>query len=95
MLSEEVGPSLYEGAPLDNNECEECLKRVTLSRKNSYFFQTEKSAGEYSRLLSLVETGKRSGVQLLESFTAIHAEYAQMVQHIDAYLPWNFHQQRT
>jgi len=85
----------YEDAPLDNNECEESLKRIILSRKNSYFFQTEKSAGEFSRLLSILETAKRSGVHLVEYFNAIQAEYTQMIQNIEAYLPWNFHQQRT
>jgi uncharacterized protein with PIN domain len=85
----------YEDAPLDNNECEESLKRIILSRKNSYFFQTEKSAGEFSRLLSIVETAKRSGVHLFDYFNALQAEYTQMIQNMDAYLPWNFHQRRT
>ena len=82
-----------ENAPLDNNECEETLKRIILARKNAYFFKTEKSAGEFSRLLSLIETAKRSGTNLFEYLTDLQSDYSKVIRNITAYLPWNWKHQ--
>jgi hypothetical protein len=45
------------GAPLDNNEAEQALKRVVLSRKNALFYKTEHGASVGDRLASLIESG--------------------------------------
>ena len=82
----------YIGAPLDNNECEETLKRIILARKNAYFFKTEKSAGEFSQLLGLIETGKRCGLNLFDYLTTLQSDYSAVVKNVKAYLPWNFSQ---
>ena len=82
-----------ENAPLDNNECEETLKRIILARKNAYFFKTEKSAGEFSRLLSLIETAKRSGTNLFEYLTDLQSDYSKVIRNMTAYLPWNWKRQ--
>jgi hypothetical protein len=44
------------GVPLDNNAAERILKKAILSRKNSYFYKTARSAHVGDMYMSLIST---------------------------------------
>ena len=44
------------GAPLDNNVCEQALKKAILHRKNAYFYKTEHGAHVGDLFMSLIHT---------------------------------------
>jgi transposase len=50
------------GAPLDNNLCEQALKRAILHRKNSLFYKTQNGAKVGDLFMSLIHTCRLHGV---------------------------------
>ncbi len=50
------------GAPLDNNVCEQILKKAILHRKNAYFFKTQRGAEVGDIYMSLIRTAELSGI---------------------------------
>lgn len=77
-------------APLDNNLCEQVLKRAILHRKNSLFYQTENGAEVGDRFMSLIHTCSLSGENPFDYLTALQKHHADVAAHPDRWMPWNF-----
>ena len=85
------------GAPLDNNICEQALKKAILHRKNSYFYKTENGSRVGDMFMSLIHTCELNGVNPFDYLT-------QLQKHVEAaalcpadWMPWNYQEmfQRT
>ena len=82
------------GAPLDNNLCEQILKRAILHRKGSMFYKTVTGAEVGDIYMSLVHTCQLCDVNPFDYLNALRQQRAQEV--IDAparWLPSNFREQ--
>jgi len=60
-----------EGAPLDNNLCEQALKRAILHRKNSLFYKTLRGARVGDIFMSLIHTCKLAKVNPFDYLVAL------------------------
>ena len=78
------------GAPLANTIIERLLKRAILHRKNSLFYKTEAGAWIGDILMSLIETARLAGVNVLDYLTVLqtHAELARASP--ESFMPWNY-----
>ena len=81
------------GAPLDNNLCEQVLKRAILHRKGSMFYKTVRGAQVGDIYMSLIQTCGLCGVNPLEYLTALLQHAKEVMAHAAQWLPWNFHEQ--
>lgn len=59
------------GAPLDNNICEQALKRAILHRKNSLFFKTQHGASVGDLYISLMHTCILNGADRFDYLTEL------------------------
>jgi transposase len=80
------------GAPLDNNLCEQCLKRIILHRKNALFFKTEHGAYVGDLFISLIHTCSLNGVNPFEYLNALQEHSAELRKEPQKWLPWNYRQ---
>jgi hypothetical protein len=80
------------GAPLDNNLCEQCLKRIILHRKNALFFKTEHGAYIGDLFISLIHTCSLNGVNPFEYLNALQEHSAELRKEPQKWLPWNYRQ---
>jgi hypothetical protein len=78
------------GCPLDNNLCEQALKRFILLRKNSMFFKTEHGAAVGDLFLSLIHTCRLGKVNPLDYLTELQRHSAEVFKEPAAWLPWNY-----
>ena len=78
------------GAPLDNNACEQILKRSITHRKNSMFYKNERGALVGDLNMSLIETCRLCGVNPLEYLPALLKHPRLVSEHPEQWLPWNF-----
>ena len=79
------------GAPLSNALIERLLKRAILHRKNSLFYKTEAGAWIGDTLMSLIETARYAGVNVLDYLTAIQENAEAARASPEKFLPWNYH----
>jgi len=81
------------GAPLDNNLCEQALKRAILHRKGSMFYKTLNGAEVGDIYMSLIHTCRLCDVNPFEYLQAL-LQHAQAVGRDAArWLPWNYRAQ--
>jgi hypothetical protein len=59
------------GAPLDNNLCEQLLKKSILHRKNSLFYKTEHGAFIGDLFMSLIHTCNLQHINAFEYLTTL------------------------
>ena len=78
------------GAPLDNNVCEQILKRAILHRKNSMFYKNERGALVGDLFMSVIETCRFCDVNPFEYLTAVQKQARLVSQKPEQWLPWNF-----
>jgi hypothetical protein len=78
------------GAPLDNNVCEQALKKAILNRKNAYFFKTLNGARVGDLFMSIIHTCELNKANPFDYLT-------QLQKHIDTatlspadWMPWNY-----
>jgi len=83
------------GAPLDNNVCEQALKRAILHRKNSLFFKTQHGAYIGDLFMSLVATCTLNHVNPFHYLTTLQKHSSELFKHPKRWLPWNYHQTVT
>jgi hypothetical protein len=83
------------GAPLDNNICEQVLKRAILHRKNSLFFKTQHGAYVGDLFMSLIHTCSVNDVNPFDYLTALEKHSADLREHPEKWLPWNYKQNLT
>ena len=78
------------GAPLDNNLCEQALKRAIIHRKGSLFYKTVHGADVGDIYMSLIHTCRLCDVNPFDYLNALQ-QHAQAVIGAPArWLPWNF-----
>jgi hypothetical protein len=78
------------GAPLDNNLCEQALKKAILHRKNAYFYKTENGAQVGDLFMSLIHTCELNGVNAFEYLTTLHKHANEFSSHPADWMPWNY-----
>ena len=81
------------GAPLDNNVCEQALKRAILHRKGSMFYKTVTGAEVGDVYMSLIHTCRLCEVNPLEYLNALQRRAADVIADPTLWLPWNFREQ--
>ncbi|CCK80941.1 IS66 family transposase [Desulfobacula toluolica] len=78
------------GAPLDNNICEQCLKRSILHRKNSMFYKTEHGAYIGDMFMSIIHTCNLMKVNALNYLISLQKHSAQVFKNPSSWMPWNY-----
>ena len=81
------------GAPLDNNICENSLKRTILHRKNSLFYRILHGAHVGDRYMSIIHTCYLSGVNAFDYLNALEGHSPQLFENPQLWMPWNYHEQ--
>ena len=77
-------------APLDNNLCEQVLKRAILHRKNSLFYKTEHGAYVGDLFMSLIHTCSLAKVNPFDYLTALQEHASQVRRNPQNWMPWNY-----
>jgi hypothetical protein len=78
------------GAPLDNNVCEQALKKAILHRKNAYFYKTEHGAHVGDLFMSLIHTCELNRVNPLDYLTQLLQHPNELAAHPADWMPWNY-----
>jgi transposase len=81
------------GAPLDNNLCEQILKRAILHRKGSMFYRTVKGAEVGDIFMSLIHTCRLCDVNPFDYLNALQQRVQEVIDAPARWLPWNFREQ--
>ncbi|MEJ2222956.1 MAG: IS66 family transposase [Desulfobacterales bacterium] len=79
-------------APLDNNLCEQVLKRAILHRKNSLFYKTEHGAYIGDLFMSLIHTCNLCKVNPFEYLKTLQQHCSELFRDPDKWMPWNYKQ---
>jgi transposase len=79
-----------EGAPLDNNVCEQALKRAILHRRNSLFYKTLRGAQVGDIFMSLIHTCKLAKVNPFDYLVALQKHAHDVLKNTRGWLPWNY-----
>jgi transposase len=77
-------------APLDNNLCEQALKRAILHRKNSLFYKTEHGAYIGDMFMSLIHTCNLADINPFDYLTALQEHSTEVFKSPEKWLPWNY-----
>ncbi|MGO9270538.1 MAG: IS66 family transposase [Terriglobia bacterium] len=80
------------GAPLDNNVCEQALKKAILHRKNALFYKTPRGAHVGDVFMSLIYTCELGGVNPFDYLTALERHAGELSAQAKAWMPWNYHE---
>jgi len=78
------------GAPLDNNLCEQILKKSILHRKNSLFYKTQHGAYIGDLFMSLIQTCRLAGVNAFDYLTTLQKFSHEVFKNPGNWLPWNY-----
>jgi hypothetical protein len=78
------------GAPMDNNICEQVLKRAILHRKNSLFFKTERGAFVGDLYMSLIHTCSLVNANAFDYLSAVLDHHDLVRENPQDWMPWNF-----
>ena len=81
------------GAPLDNNICEQALKKAIIHRKNSLYYRTTKGALVGDSYMSIIHTCKAHGVNPFNYLVEIENNAQQVQSNPQLWMPWNFNLQ--
>ena len=83
------------GAPLDNNVCEQILKRAIQHRKNSLFFRTQHGAYIGDLFMSLIHTCTLNHTNPFHYLTALQKHSSELFKNPKRWLPWNYQEALT
>jgi hypothetical protein len=78
------------GAPLDNNLCEQALKKAIRHRRNSLFYKTPHGAHVGDVFMSLIHTCELGGGNPFEYLAAIEQHADRVAATPKNWLPWNY-----
>ena len=78
------------GTPLDNNICEQALKKAILHRKNSLFYKTLNGALVGDIFMSLIHTAERVGANPLDYLTELQKHAEELRSAPEQWMPWNY-----
>jgi transposase len=79
-----------KGVPLDNNICEQALKKAILHRKNSLFYRTLNGARVGDIFMSLIYTAELNGIAPFDYLVALLRHSEQLAEHPEQWMPWNY-----
>jgi len=77
-------------APLDNNICEQALKKAILHRKNAYFYKTENGAHVGDLFMSLIHTCELNGVNPYDYLTELNKHASELSPYPVQWMPWTY-----
>jgi len=80
----------HPAAPLDNNVCEQALKRAILHRKNAYFYKTEDGAHVGDLFMSLIHTCELNHVNPYDYLTELNTHASELSSHPADWMPWTY-----
>lgn len=80
------------GAPLDNNICEQALKRAILHRKNALFYKTLHGAYIGDLYMSLIHTCNLMKINPFKYLVALQKHASSMKNNPSKWMPWNYEQ---
>ena len=78
------------GAPLDNNVCEQVLKRAIMHRKNSLFFKTRRGAEVGDLYMSLIHTCFLNAADPFDYLTTLEKRHTELDLNPERWMPWNY-----
>jgi transposase len=78
------------GAPLDNNICEQALKKAIRHRRNSLFYKTPHGAHVGDMFMSLIATCELCGANPFDYLTELDRHASEAGTHPAAWMPWNY-----
>lgn len=78
------------GAPLDNNLCEQALKRAILHRKNSLFYKTLHGAYIGDLFMSIIHTCRLSKINPFDYLVTLQKHSHEVFKNPHKWLPWNY-----
>ena len=78
------------GVPLDNNVCEQMLKRAIMHRKNSLFYKTLHGAYIGDMYMSLISTCVLNEVNPFDYLVELQRHSSEVFKHPDQWMPWNY-----
>ena len=77
-------------APLDNNICEQTLKKAILHRKNSLFYKTCHGAYIGDLFMSLIHTCNLCNANPFEYLKTLQEHSSLVIKNPKKWMPWNF-----
>jgi hypothetical protein len=80
----------HPGAPLDNNICEQALKKAIRHRRNSLFYKTRRGAFVGDLFMSLIHTCFLCGVDAFDYLTQLLRNHEQAARDPGVWMPWNY-----
>jgi transposase len=80
----------HAGAPLDNNICEQALKRAVLHRKNALFYKTLNGAQVGDLFMSLIHTCRLCDANSFDYMTELQRHAGELAAHPAEWMPWNY-----
>jgi transposase len=80
----------HAGAPLDNNICEQALKRAVLHRKNALFYKTLNGAQVGDLFMTLIHTCQLCGGNSFDYLTELLKHAGELAAHPTEWMPWNY-----
>jgi hypothetical protein len=80
------------GAPLDNNICEQALKKAILHRRNSLFYKTQNGAKVGDLYMSLIHTAELSKANPFDYLMALQRHHQAVLDEPGLWMPWNYQQ---
>lgn len=78
------------GMPLSNAAVERLIKTAVLHRKNSLFYMSVMGALVGDVLMSLIQTAKRAGANVLDYLIRLQTHAVDVKKNPEAWLPWNY-----
>ena len=93
MLKHFKGMTLFlrePKAPLDNNLCEQVLKKAILHRKNSLFYKTPYGAYVGDLFMSLIHTCNLCRANPFEYLKTIQENSSLLSEDPEKWMPWNY-----
>ena len=93
MLKHYKGMTLFlhvAKAPLDNNLCEQLLKRAILHRKNSLFYKTETGAYVGDLFMSIIHTCSLCKTNPFQYLKALQENSSLITGSPQKWMPWNY-----
>lgn len=79
----------HTGAPLDNNICEQALKRAVLHRKNALFYKTLNGAEVGDLFMTMIHTCKLCGANSFDYLTELQRHAGELAAHPSDWMPWS------
>lgn len=82
--------SHHPPAPLDNNVCEQALKKAILHRKNACFYKTENGAHAGDLPMSLIRTCELNSVNPYDYLTEMNKHASELSSHPADWMPGTY-----